>query len=81
MMAKQSIFKLSLGMFLSALVVAGIVQVNHEEEIKNHCQSFEAYTGHMRIKDYEFINDGEEVLVGQVNSSGVFEYIGGLSNV
>lgn len=62
MMAKQSIFKLTLGMFLSALVVAGIVQVNHEQGLKNHYQSFEVYTGHMRIKDYEFINDGEAVV-------------------
>lgn len=76
-MTKQSIFKLSFGMFLSALVVTGIVQVNHEEEIKNHCQSFEVYTGRMRIKDYEFINDGEEVLIAEVKNNGMFEYIGG----
>lgn len=61
-MTKKIIVKFLIGMAVVLFFVVGIIQVNHEEGLKTHYQAFKVYTGHVRIKDYEFINDDDAIV-------------------
>lgn len=55
--------KILLGAILFLGLVAYLIDINYKQLQIDNFQKFDTYTGHMRIDDYEFINNGDAVVI------------------